>query len=335
MDGHVSRTVLVTDYAWPSLDIEREILAAVDAELLVAETGDESELVELAPPAAAILTNWKQVPAGALDAAPDCLLVSRYGVGVDNIPVEHATSLGILVTNVPDFCVEEVSDHALALLLACARRVVPFARATREGTWDLLGRAPGLPRLRGQTLGLVGYGNIARTLVPKARGLGLRVLAYTPRLEPGSIDAGVEATDDLGGLLADSDYVSIHAPATSETHGLIGEAELTQMKPTAYLINTSRGALVDEDALLRALTEGRLAGAALDVLAHEPPAPDHPLLALDNVIVTPHAGFYSDAAIAELQTKAARNVATVLRGELPETIVNRDVLARPNYRADR
>jgi D-3-phosphoglycerate dehydrogenase len=329
----VSHAVLVTDYAWSSLDIEREILGAVDAELIVAESGDEAELVELAPPAAAILTNWKHVPVGALDVAPDCMLVSRYGVGVDNIPVAHATSLGILVTNVPDFCVEEVSDHALALLLACARRVVPFARAAREGTWDLLGRAPGLPRLREQTLGLVGYGNIARTLVPKARGLGLRVLVYTPRLEPGPLGTGVEATNDLERLLGESDYVSIHAPATPETQGLIGETQLRQMKPSAYLINTSRGALVDEDALLRALTEGRLAGAALDVLAQEPPAPDHPLLALDNVIVTPHAGFYSDASIAELQTKAARNVATVLRGELPETIVNRDVLAQPNYRA--
>jgi len=327
----MSRAVLVTDYAWPSLDIEREILKAVDAELLVAETGDEAELVELAPTASAILTNWKRVPAAALDVAPDCVLVSRYGVGVDNIPVGHATSLGILVTNVPDFCLEEVSDHALALVLACARRVVPFARATRSGTWDLLGQGRGLPRLREQTLGLVGFGNIARAVVPKARGLGLRVLAYTPRLGDGPLD-GIEATSDLERLLRESDYVSIHAPATPETRGLIGEPELRLMKPTAYLINTSRGALVDEDALARALSEGRLAGAALDVLAEEPPSPDHPLLALDNVVVTPHAAFYSETAIAELQTKAARNVATVLRGEVPETTLNRDVLAQPNCR---
>jgi D-3-phosphoglycerate dehydrogenase len=327
----VSATVLVTDYAWPSLDIEREILAEVGAELLVAETGEEDELVALAPVARAILTNWKRVPAAALDVAPDCLVVSRYGVGVDNIPVEHATSLGILVTNVPDFCLEEVSDHALALLLACARRIVTFARTTGEGRWDLLGRARGLPRLRGQRLGLIGFGGIARTLVPKAQGLGLRVLAYTPRLPDGAID-GVETTGDLDRLLAESDYVSVHAPSTPETRGLIGEAQLRRMKPTAYLINTSRGALVDEDALERALREGWIAGAALDVLSQEPPPPHHPLLGLDNVIVTPHAAFYSDAAIAELQAKAAGNVAKVLRRELPETIVNRDVLARPGYR---
>jgi D-3-phosphoglycerate dehydrogenase len=327
----MARTVLVTDYAWPSLDIEREILGAVDAELLVAETGEEAELVSLAPAADAILTNWKRVPPAALDAAPNCLVVSRYGVGVDNIPVDRATELGILVTNVPDFCLEEVSDHAMALVLACARRVVTFARATHEGTWNLAAASNGLPRLREQTLGLVGFGNIARTLVPKARGFGLRVLAYTPRVEPGSED-GVELTNDLGRLLAESDYVSIHAPATPETRQMIGEAELRQMKPTAYLVNTSRGALVDEDALRRALKEGWIAGAALDVLTQEPAPPDHPLLGLENAIVTPHAAFYSDTAIEELQAKAARNVAEVLEGRLPVNVVNRAVLDAPNLR---
>ncbi len=278
----------------------------------------------------AILTNWKLVPPEALDAATRCLLVSRYGVGVDNIPVDHATELGILVTNVPDFCVEEVSDHAMALVLACARRVVTFARATQIGVWDLAaGR--GLPRLAEQTIGLIGYGNTARALVPKARGFGLRVLAYTPRSTPATGE--VELTNDLDRLLAESDYVSLHAPATRETAGLIGARELRLMKPTAYLINTSRGALVDENALLRALEERWIAGAALDVLRQEPPPPDHPLLALDNTIVTPHAAFYSETAIAEVQTKAATNVATVLTGSLPANVVNPVVRDGSRYRA--
>ena len=325
--------VLVTDYAWPSLDIEREILAGADAELVAAERGDEDELAELAAGSNAILTNWKRVPASALDAAPRCLLVSRYGVGVDNIPVERATELGILVSNVPDFCVEEVSDHAMALLLACARRVVTAARMTREGTWDL-GPIRSVPRMRGQTVGLVGFGNIARRLVPKAQGFGLRVLAYTPRLSPGEAD-GVELTNDLDRLLVESDYVSIHAPATPDTRGLIGEEQLRRMKSTAYLVNASRGALVDEDALERALRKGWIAGAALDVLSEEPPAPTHPLLGLDNVIVTPHAAFYSKDAIVELQTKAAQNVAMVLRGEVPATVVNPGVRDCPAYRLGR
>jgi D-3-phosphoglycerate dehydrogenase / 2-oxoglutarate reductase len=329
----MSYTVLVTDYAWPLLDIEREILADAGAELLVAETGDEEEIVVLAAAADAILTNWKKVPAAALDAAPNCLVVSRYGVGVDNIPVDHATSLGVLVTNVPDFCLEEVSDHAMALLLACARRITRYDRSTGAGEWDL-GLAPGLPRLRGQTLGLIGFGNIARTLVPKAHGFGLHVLAYTPRLQPGH-DGDVELTNDLGRLLAESDYISLHAPSTPATRGLIGEIELRAMKPNAYLINTSRGALVDEAALEQALNEDWIAGAALDVLGQEPPPADHPLLASDKTIITAHAAFYSETAIAELETKAATNVAEVLRGRLPATVVNPAVTERSNYRLAR
>ncbi len=322
---------LITDYAWPSLDIEREVLAAVGAELLVAETGAEAELVALAPGADAILTCWKPVTAAVLDAAPHCRIVSRYGIGLDNIAVSRATELGIVVTNVPDFCLDEVSDHALALLLACARQVVPYARATRGGAWQQTTGRP-LPRLCGQTLGLVGYGKIARALVPKALGLGLRLIAYTPRLAPDALAPFGRATSDLGELLREADYVSLHAPATPETRGLIDEAALRRMKPTAYLINTSRGALVDEAALYRALTEGWIAGAALDVLAEEPPDPANPLLALDNAIVTPHVGFSSEASVADLQRRAAEHAAQVLRGELPHHVVNPEVTRQLNYR---
>jgi D-3-phosphoglycerate dehydrogenase len=327
-------TVLVTDYAWPALDIEKAILAGVDAGLLVAETGDEDELVALAPRADAILTNWKRVPADALDAASECLVVSRFGVGLDNIPVDRATELGMVVTNVPGFCVEEVADHAMALLLACARRVVSLARETRSGTWTLE-HAGGLPRLRGQTLGLIGFGDIARRLVPRARAFGLEVIAYTPRLSREALPEGVRAAASLQDLLRSSDYVSIHAPSAPETRGLIGEAELRAMKSSAYLINTSRGALVDEEALRFAIESGWIAGAGLDVLSEEPPRPDHPLLRLDAVIVTPHVAFYSEAAIAELERKAAENVADVLSGRVPKTIVNPAVLDSPALRMRR
>jgi D-3-phosphoglycerate dehydrogenase len=213
------------------------------------------------------------VPTEALDAASRCLLVSRYGVGLDNIPVDHPIELGILVTNVPDFCLEKVSDHAMALVLACARRVVMFARATQSGVWNLAaGR--GLPRLAEQTIGLIGYGNTAQALVPKARGFGLRVLAYTPRATPATGE--VALTNDLDRVLTESDYISLHAPATRETAGLIGARGLRLMKSTAYLINTSRGALIDEDALQKALQERWIAGAALDVLRQERPAAGHP-----------------------------------------------------------
>ncbi len=323
--------ILITDYAWPNLDIEKEVLAAVNAELLVAESGSAEEIIALAPPADGILTCWKDVPAQALDVAPNCRIVSRYGIGLDNIPVSRATELGMLVTNVPDFCLEEVSDHVMALLLASARQLFPLARTPQRSGWTRETPQP-IPRVRGQTLGLIGFGNIARALVPKALGFGLRIIAYTPRLRAEDAPHGVEVTNDLSALLAASDYLSIHCPLTDETDHLIDDSALAQLKPSAVLINTSRGGIIDENALIQALKAGRLAGAALDVTDPEPPAADNPLLALDNVIVTPHAAFYSVAATAELARKAAENVVTVLRGETPKTLVNADVLERENCR---
>jgi len=322
--------VLVTDFAWPSLDVEREILSQVGAELVVADTGEEAELIELSREVDAILTNWKRVPEAAVRQAPQCVVIARYGVGVDNIPVALATELGIIVANVPDFCVNEVADHAMGLLLACARRLVTFTSETRSGVWSLE-HAPGLPRLAEQTLGIVGFGRIAQALVPRARGFGLRVLVYTPRLAaagavPGELAGQVEVAASLDELLAAADYVSLHVPATTQSAGLIGGHELDQMKPTAYLINTSRGALIDQDALDQALREQQIAGAALDVLSREPPPADLPLLGAPNLIVTPHAAFYSDASIHEVQTRAAANVATVLTGDVPEHVVNPGVL---------
>ena len=330
----MSSRILITDIAWPDLDIEREVLAAVDGELMLAGGGSAEEIIALAPQADAILTCWKDVPAEALDIAPNCRVVSRYGIGLDNIPINHATELGMLVTNVPDFCLEEVSDHVMALLLATARQLFPLARTPDRSGWTRDTPRP-IPRVRGQTLGLIGFGNIARALVPKALGCGLRVIAFTPRLRADEAPAGVEVTNDLSVLLAASDYVSIHCPLTDETAHLIDANALAQMKPSALLINTSRGGVIDESALIRALKDGQIGGAALDVTDPEPPSADNPLLALENVIVTPHAAFYSVAATAELARKAAQNVVTVLQGGVPKTLINKAVLEQENCRLKR
>ena len=324
-------TVLITDYAWPTLAIEEEIFKQMDSTLLVARSGDEAELIELAPQADAILTCWKTVTPAVVDAATRCRHISRYGVGLDNIAVDRATERGIVVTNVPDFCVEEVSDHAMALLLACARGVVGFDRATRQGHWDNKGQGT-LPRLRGQTLGLIGFGNSARALLPKAHGFGLRVIAYTPRLAIDALSAPDIATQDLDFLLQEADYISIHAPLNDATRHLLNERAFRYMKPTAYVINTSRGAIIDETALLKALDNGWLHGAALDVLCQEPPDPHHPLLHREDVLITPHTAFYSGTAIKELARKAAQHVAQTLQGEVPKHIVNPQVLTQPNCR---
>jgi D-3-phosphoglycerate dehydrogenase len=323
--------VLITDYAWPNLDLERAILNEVGAEILIAPTGSAEEIVALAADADAILTCWKQVPSAALDAATRCCIVSRYGIGLDNIPVAHATELGIVVTNVPDFCLDEVAEHTLALLMACARRIVPFVDHTRTGEWSQTG-ARGMPRLSGQTLGLVGYGNIAQSVATRARALGLQIVAYTPRIAPDALAPWGRATNQLDELLAQSDYVSLHLPLNETTRGLIDADALAKMKPSAYLINTSRGAIIDEPALLDALDHGQIAGAAIDVMGSEPPPPDHPLLHHPRVIATPHVAFYSEAAIVDLATKAARHVAQALRGEVPDRVVNREVLPQPNLR---
>jgi D-3-phosphoglycerate dehydrogenase len=323
--------VLITDYAWPNLEIERAILGEVGAELVVAPTGSAEEIIDLARDVDAILTCWKQVPAAALDGASRCRIVSRYGIGLDNIPVAHATELGMVVTNVPDFCMDEVAEHTLALLMACGRRIVPQAELTRQGVWNQ-SLARGMPRLRGQVLGLVGYGNIAQAVAQRARALGLEIIAYTPRLALDALSPWGQATNDLAELLAVADYVSLHLPLTAATRGLINAETLAKMKPSAYLINTSRGAIIDDDALLAALENGHIAGAALDVMSSEPPPPDSPLLHHPHVIATPHVAFYSEAAIVDLATKAARHVAQALRGEVPDRVVNPAVLKQQNCR---
>ena len=321
--------VLITDYAWDSLDIEQSVLGPLGVELLPAETGDEDELLRLAPLADAIMTNWKRVSPAVLDHAPRCVTVARYGVGVDNIAVERATELGMIVSNVPDYCVEEVSDHAMALLLACARSLPTFDRDLRRGAWDLAAGRP-LFRLRGKTLLLVGWGAIARALAPKAMGFGLRVLAYQRRQD--GVQDGVTLTRDLAQALAQADYVSLHVPLTPETRGMVNAAFLRAMKPGAFLINTARGAVIDELALRQALLAKTIRGAALDVLTQEPPPADHPLLGLENCLITPHAAFNSVEAVEELQARTARHVADVLQGGQPPHVVNPAVLESPALR---
>ncbi|MCC7354084.1 MAG: C-terminal binding protein [Anaerolineae bacterium] len=331
MSSQVSYRVLVTDYVWPSLDMERETLARVDAELLVAPTGQEAELRALAPEADAILTCFKRVSAETIAAAPRCLVISRYGVGVDNMDVAAATAHGIVVTNVPDYCVDEVSDHTLALLLCAARRVMVYDRSVRDGAWDARIAMP-IPRLRGLTLGIIGYGRIGRAVARKAAAFGLQILVSDPGTTAEEAEREGVAVADMDTLLREADFVTLHAPLTAATQNLLGEEAVRKMKPTAWLVNTARGGLVDTAALAAALREGRLGGAALDVLPQEPLPAGDPLRLLPNVILTPHVAFYSEGSLQELEAKAAEHVAQVLRGEVPTNVVNPAVLRQANLR---
>ncbi len=318
--------ILVTDYQWPSLDIERELLRDLPGELIVAETGDEPELIKLAPKADAILTCWKPVTPKVIDTARKCRIITRYGVGLDNIAVDHATRLGIPVTNSPTYCLDEVAEHAIGLLFALQRRIVRFDRAIRGGAYAGVAFR-GMRRISGRTLGLLGYGNIGRTVARRARGVGLSLLIHDPAV--GGLDPEQGVSVSFEQLLAESDYLTLHVPLTPQTRGILGKQAIARMKPGAFLINTARGALVDPDAVLEGLEKGPLEGAALDVYPDEPPDLTHPLFQHERFIATPHSAFYSEESVQTLQRMSATQVKTLLSGGTPENICN------PAYREHR
>jgi len=306
--------IAITDSVFPSLDPAKKALALLDPEYRMASSAAAADILAVAHDADAILVTYAKLPGDLLRQLKNCKAIGRFGLGVDNIDLPAAKELGIAVNYVPDYCLREVSDHAMALLLALARKV-PFAnKLVQAGRWEVPPIVP-LRRLEGQVLGLIGFGNIPRALAPKAKAFGLQVVTYDPYVNQDALAAtGVESVS-FDDLLARSDFISVHAPLQPATRGLMNVKAFAKMKKGAYLINTARGPLVDEAALIAALDSGHLGGAALDVVAHEPLAKDSALLGRDNVILTPHTAFYSVEALEELQTKCASDVARVLSGE--------------------
>jgi len=308
--------IAVTDSPFPSLDPAKAALARIDPELRVANSTSADDILAVARDADAILVTYAKLPGELLRQLRRCKAIGRFGLGVDNIDIAAAAKIGITVTYVPDYCMQEVSDHAMALLLALARKVPQSNALVQAGRWDMPAVAP-IHRLAGRVLGLVGFGNIPRALAPKAKAFGLRVVAHDPYVSQHALAAaGVEGMS-FDRLLEISHFVSIHAPLLPATRGLFNAEVFRKMKQGACLINTARGPLVDEDALLAALDSGRLVGAALDVVAVEPLPKQSRLIGRDNVVLTPHTGFYSVEALNELQTKCAADVARVLSGEKP------------------
>jgi D-3-phosphoglycerate dehydrogenase len=312
-------TVLLTDYAWPDLAIEAEIIERAGFRLISGppEPASAEAIAALAAEhqPAAIMTNWAPVSAAAIAASPSLRIVTRLGVGLDNIAVSEATRRGIWVTNVPDYCIEEVSDHAVAMLLAWARGLVHFDREVKAGRWEPASAR--LRRVRELTCGIIGLGRTGRRTAEKLRGFGVRLLGHA-RTDNATV-AGIETTT-LAELLRRSDVVIAHVPLTTETHHLLDRERIALMKPGAFLINVSRGAVIDTPVLIDALDGGRLAGAALDVLEDEPRVP--PGLLRPNVILTPHIAFSSDASLCDLRRKASEEVVRVLRGEPPREARN-------------
>ncbi len=318
--------VVISDYVWDNIDVERNILGS-GVDLVALRTKTEDEFLEAAADCDALLNTYAgPITAKSMAAMTKCKIIARYGIGVDTIDLKSATEAGIIVTNNPTYCVEEVADHTVALLLGGVRKTGLLDRAVRAGRWDVMDAAP-IRRISTLTLGLVGFGNIARHVAARMAPFGVKILWYDPFLSAEKANAPGEKAE-LNELLGGADLVSLHTPLTAETRGLFNDAMFAKMRPTAYLVNCSRGAVIDQDALLRALDNKVISGAALDTTVPEPLPRDHPLQGRDDVVINPHAAWYSIEAFGELQAGAASEVARVIRGDKPIHIVNRDVLGR-------
>jgi len=305
---------------------EYEGLAKVNAELVLAECETEDEIIEATKDADAVLTMFAPLTRRVMEASPKLKVIVRYGIGYDTVDVDAATDNGILVVNFPDFCLREVADHTLALLLACARKVVYYNNLTKQGYWPVYSElAQAITPIYGETLGLIGCGNIGRTVARKAKCFDLRVLGYDPYVDKAVAEEAGITLVSMSELLKESDYVSVHTFLNKSTWHLIGEKEFRQMKPTAYFINTSRGPVVDEAALIKALQEKWIAGAGIDVFEQEPTDPNNPLLKMDNVIVSPHAAGVSQASVSNLRRRVGEETARVLSGKWPQNWVNKNV----------
>ncbi len=313
-----SRKILITDHPWPELEIEENLLKSAGIEIVDAPNDAEATLIGLAHDVFAIATCWAEVTEPVIRAAKNCKLICRMGIGLDNINLKVASELGIPVTNVPDYCVEEVADHTLGLMLALTRNIGFFHQRTKQGEYNLKA-GPAMHRLSEQRLGLIGFGHIGREVFQRARAFGLDVVAHTPS----GNDYGTGCTMlPLDEILSTSDILSLHAPLSEATHHLINEDTLSQLKDGVILINTSRGSLIDPAALLKGLKSGQIAGAGLDVFDPEPPDLQDELYRQENVIATPHAAFVSEESVDELRMRVTKQILAAFNGETPPNIVN-------------
>ena len=318
--------VVMTDHDFPNLDTERREFARIEAEFIPAQCQTEDEVIELAKDADAIINqSFKPIGRRVIESLQKCKIIARTGIGYDTIDVAAATDHGICVTNVEGYCVDEVSDHAMTMLLALARKIIPLNDSIRKGVWDFKVAKP-VHRLRGRTLGIVGYGKIGRSLASKAKGFGLQLICCDPYVDKDiPLKDGV-AVVDLEELLEKADFISIHVPLTDETTDLFAQEQFRKMKENAFIINTARGGVVKGDDLYKALKEGWIAGAGIDVVEKEPMKEDDPILSLENLMITtPHSAWYSEDSLVDLQTIYTQEVVRVLSAKRPLFLVNPEV----------
>ncbi len=325
-DRRVRKKVAVLGARYGDLKIEKEMLTRLGVRLVEGFGNEEEETLSVCRDAEVILCGGApKIPASLIRRLPKLKAIVRYGIGIDTIDLGEATRRGIYVVNVPDYCIEEVATHAMTLVLAWARKLPVACRGTTNGKWDI-GPLRSLESARDSILGLIGFGRIAQSVARMARAIGFQVWAADPYVKKIFIQRkGVKPTP-LNPLIQSADFISLHLPLNSTSHHLIGAQALRLMKPTAYVINTARGGLVDEKALLRALKDGWIGGAALDVMEDEPWVENSPLRGLDNLVLTPHCAWYTERSQKELRRKACSEVIRVLRGVIPKNVVNLEVL---------
>ena len=313
--------VVVTDYIFPNLEPTEQMMAELGWELRVAESRETEDVLKVARDADGIITCYSDLNPDVIAQLEKCKVLARTGTGYNNINVEAATKAGMFVTNVRAYCDDEVSDHSMALLLSVARKIPFLNSRVHSGTWEEADAKP-LHRIRGKVLGLAGFGNIPRQVAVKAQAFGIDVIAYDPFVDDETYNSlGVRGVS-LDEMFAEADYFSVHAPLNDETHHMFNAEAFAKMKPGAIIVNTARGPLIDVEALADALDSGQVAGAGLDVLPDEPPSPDLQLLGRDNVVLTPHIGFYSEDSVVDLQTLTAKQVVMAIQGDVPEFAVN-------------
>ncbi|MFD2639065.1 C-terminal binding protein [Piscibacillus salipiscarius] len=316
--------VVVTDYNYHTFAPEKEVLEQMGIELTLEQCQTEDEVIERCHDADAILNQYAPISRKVIENLPNLKIVARYGIGFNTVDLDAATERGVVVSNVTDYCLDEVSDHAMALLLSSVRKVTLMNNEVKNGNWDYKVAIP-IYRMRGSTLGLIGFGNIPQRLTEKAQAFGINVIAYDPFVPEEVAESMNVQLAELDTLYEQSDYVSVHLPLNEHTEKLVSHDAFKKMKEHAFIINTARGPVIDEDALVEALENGEIAGAGLDVLETEPIPEGHPFLNMDQVILNPHSAFYSVESEAELKRKAAQNVADVLSGYFPTYLVNQDV----------
>jgi len=323
MERHPYR-VVITDCDQGSIEEEKDEFAKIGSELILAQVQEERELIRACREADGLLNQYALLTRRVLENLPNCKVVSRYGVGVDSVDLKAATDLGIIVANVPDYCMDEVADQTVSMLLGLIRKTAFFDQKVKSGQWDFRQGIP-IYRTRGKTLGLIGCGKIGLEVAKRISSFGVRVIAFDPYIEK---PHEVIELKDIDTVLKESDFISIHCPLNDSTRHLIGEQAFKKMEKKPLLVNTSRGPIIDEKALIQALKEGLISGAGLDVLEKEPPDSQNPLLKMENVILTPHVSFYSVESISELKRRTAKNVADVLTGRWPRSVVNREVMGK-------